>query len=137
MLSKLWVNGFRNLKETVLAFGPSLNHVLIGKNAQGKTSILEALYMGIYYKSPISDVSQHAICHEREAFQLGLELKNLSVTHKITMSLTQEGQRHVFLNQEPSLSNHLMTSTYWVEFMGADDWRLLNESPAFRRENID
>ena len=42
-LTSLEAFGFRNLQEWRLGFGPGLN-ILWGNNAQGKTSVLEAVY---------------------------------------------------------------------------------------------
>lgn len=43
-VKELHIRGFRNLTQLELSFGPRLN-VLSGDNGQGKTSVLEALYL--------------------------------------------------------------------------------------------
>jgi DNA replication and repair protein RecF len=44
MFRRLQVNQFRNLKAQKISFGPNVN-IFVGENGQGKTNILEALYI--------------------------------------------------------------------------------------------
>lgn len=44
MLKKLYINSFRNLEQTELSFGSRFN-IFFGNNAQGKTNLLEAVYL--------------------------------------------------------------------------------------------
>ncbi|HEX8960117.1 MAG TPA: DNA replication/repair protein RecF [Geobacteraceae bacterium] len=44
MLKKLYINGFRNLEQSELSFGDRFN-IFFGNNAQGKTNLLEAIYL--------------------------------------------------------------------------------------------
>ena len=43
-LSQLFLNNFRNYSEEYLQFNSNLN-LIIGDNAQGKTNLLEAIYL--------------------------------------------------------------------------------------------
>ncbi|MEL1193436.1 AAA family ATPase, partial [Staphylococcus epidermidis] len=43
-LKKLELKHFRNYEDVNVAFSPQVN-VLIGKNAQGKTNLLESIYV--------------------------------------------------------------------------------------------
>ena len=43
-LEKLELKHFRNYEDVNVAFSPQVN-VLIGKNAQGKTNLLESIYV--------------------------------------------------------------------------------------------
>ncbi len=49
-LEKLYFKNFRNLEESTLDFSPKIN-CIFGKNGNGKTNILEAIYYLIYRKS--------------------------------------------------------------------------------------
>ena len=44
LINKLYLSNFRNLKDGEISFAPGLN-VLVGRNAQGKTNIIEALHL--------------------------------------------------------------------------------------------
>ena len=43
-LKKLYTNSFRNLEQTDLSFGDRFN-IFFGNNAQGKTNLLESIYL--------------------------------------------------------------------------------------------
>ena len=43
-INKLTLRGFRNYREQTLTFDPTCN-VIHGENAQGKTNLLEAVYL--------------------------------------------------------------------------------------------
>jgi DNA replication and repair protein RecF len=43
-LAKLRLRDFRNYRRLDMAFGPGF-HLLLGNNAQGKTNVLEAIYL--------------------------------------------------------------------------------------------
>jgi DNA replication and repair protein RecF len=45
IIEKVELTNFRNHKDTALALSPGVN-VLVGKNAQGKTNLLEAVVGG-------------------------------------------------------------------------------------------
>ena len=44
MLKKLSITAFRNLEQTDLSFGAGFN-IFFGNNAQGKTNLLEAIFL--------------------------------------------------------------------------------------------
>ena len=50
-LQNLSLKTFRNYKETKIDFNPKLN-VFLGRNAQGKTNMLEAIYFLALTRSP-------------------------------------------------------------------------------------
>ena len=49
-VESLELKDFRNYEELNITFGPHIN-ILFGDNAQGKTNILEALYLSVTTKS--------------------------------------------------------------------------------------
>ena len=42
VITKLYIRNFRNIREAELVFDSSLN-IFVGKNAQGKTNLMEAI----------------------------------------------------------------------------------------------
>ena len=60
-LSNLKLKNFRNYHEKKLEFSPNIN-VLIGENAQGKTNLLESIYVLAMTKS-------HRTTNDRELIE--------------------------------------------------------------------
>ena len=52
MIQKLWTRGFRNLQETAIDFDISLPTLVHGLNNQGKTSLLESIYIALMVFHP-------------------------------------------------------------------------------------
>ena len=50
ILQELQLSHYRNYEELAVTFAPGIN-VLIGENAQGKTNLLEAIYLLAFTKS--------------------------------------------------------------------------------------
>ena len=50
IIKSVELNNFRNYKSEIISFGNGIN-LLYGQNAQGKTNILEALYISATGKS--------------------------------------------------------------------------------------
>jgi DNA replication and repair protein RecF len=44
MIQKLWIKNFRNFSEATVSFSPKVN-IFLGENGQGKTNLLEALFV--------------------------------------------------------------------------------------------
>lgn len=133
-LSKLYIRHLRNWQEALFTFSPQMN-IFWGKNAQGKTSILEAIYLlmtGRSFRTPqqkdiVQEGKDHVYveaCYSRE----GIEQK---------LRYTFDGkQRRLFHNATEYASN-----TQWVGLlpgiiMTPDD-RLVKGTPEERRRFLD
>ena len=69
-LTKLKLRDFRNIRELDAAFEPGF-HVLLGRNAQGKTNLLEAVYLLATLRSFRGVGNAQLIRHEQKAFFAG------------------------------------------------------------------
>ena len=62
-LQKLQLKNFRNYSEASLNFSPGIN-VLLGQNAQGKTNLLESIYV-------LATARSHRTANDRELIRFG------------------------------------------------------------------
>ena len=65
ILSELNILNYRNIREASLAFAPKLN-CLVGLNGQGKTNVLDAIYMLSFTKSAYTTQDSLNITHDQE-----------------------------------------------------------------------
>ena len=126
--------GFRNLTEGRIEFGPGLN-IFWGANAQGKTSLLEAVYTLANTKSFRTSALREAIAFGAdEAFVRG-EVRRGPIAREIQMRLA--GPRKEFYvngKREPTVEyiSHLDAIVFSFEEMG-----IVRGEPAERRRFVD
>ena len=90
-LSNLKLKNFRNYHETKLEFSPNIN-VLIGENAQGKTNLLESIYVLAMTKSHRTTNDRELIeFSEKSAFLEGIVEKKTG-NLRLSLSLSKKGQ---------------------------------------------
>ncbi len=135
IIENLYLAGFRNLEEQEVQFSPEVN-LLIGNNAQGKTSFLEALYFLANCKSFRTAKNKDLISWNGPGAFLKVELKDRLVKQEIEINLTSNS-RKILVNQK-KISN-------LVDYLGVlrvicfapENLSLVKGSPALRREFLD
>ena len=65
-LEKLELKHFRNYEDVNVAFSPQVN-VLIGKNAQGKTNLLESIYVLAMARSHRTSNDREMVTFKKDA----------------------------------------------------------------------
>ena len=73
-IEKVILNNFRNYEEQIVEFNKNIN-VIYGDNAQGKTNILEAIFLSAFGKS-------FRTSKEKELIKLDKEFLNVSTFYK-------------------------------------------------------
>lgn len=136
MIKKLWIKGFRNLNETVIEFSESPLFIF-GQNNQGKTNFLETFYVlrngSSVIQSPLEDLVRFG---EKEAV-LGLDFYSKDQPQRYYLKVSNEGKKQAILNEKEVKTFRSIKARLWVEFMSADVIRIFQESPDFRRKDLD
>ena len=78
-LKSLKLNNFRNYKESEINFFEGIN-VFYGENAQGKTNILEAVYI-------FSSSKSHRGAKDKELIMFGEEKSEIEINFEIRVNL--------------------------------------------------
>lgn len=137
-ISKLTLRNFRNYNEQEIVFDDGLN-VLVGKNAQGKTNILEAIFFAVIGKSFKTSKDKEVILWEQERGLIKgeFERKYRDVTIEIVFDSKLKKQVSVdgiSLKRIGELLGHAN-----AVFFSPDELKLIKESPEERRRfmNID
>ena len=90
-LGHLQVRHFRNLAETSLIWGDGFN-VIWGNNAQGKTNLLEAVYLLGHLKSFRGARTAELIQYGSAAARLSGQVLGSLVQHQVEVTLEERGQ---------------------------------------------
>ncbi len=135
-LSSLSIDGFRNLEKVSLAFSPGLN-LFSGKNAAGKTSLLEAIYILGRASSFRSNSLDRAISYGQGQFQLVAKLQRDS-GRVIPVGVSRKpGQLMARINSEPVRRLSELAALFPLQWVGGNLHGLIELGPPVRRQFLD
>ncbi len=131
----LYLKQFRNYKETYFEFDPALN-LICGPNAQGKTSILEAVHYLMIGRSFRPCVHQDLIHIGTSSFYLEAIFCKHDVDQKLRLYMDGK-ERKILYNSTtlPTVSNLL--GLIQGVIMTPDDVNLVKGPPLIRRQFLD
>lgn len=134
-ITALALQDFRNYGSEKASFGPGLN-LIIGRNAQGKTNLLEGVHCLSGLGSPRAPDS--ALIREgAERALLHGEVQRGERTSTIDMELRPGRGTRALLNKTPVPRGRGLTSVVATVFFGPDELSLIKGSPDGRRRFLD
>lgn len=131
-------NGFKNLKDVLIKPHKDIN-VFMGENAQGKTNLIEAIWLCTGVRSFRNTKDKDMIALEGERADISLEFKNNFREQKIDYSVVRQDvkNKRVFLNGvKLPLASKLFGNLGCVVFT-PEDLSLSKGSPDNRRQFLD
>jgi len=130
-LSKLKLKNFRNYKDLKLSLSSGIN-IFIGDNAQGKTNILESIYVLALTKSPRFGTNNQLIRYGFEEGIISGVLKDSKKMNELKVSLSKTGKK-VSMNGKniSKISDYIFNMK--VIMFGPEDLDLIKGSPQDRR----
>ncbi len=136
IVKKLKLNNFRNYSSENLEFDEKLN-IIYGNNAQGKTNILEAIYLFSLGKSNRAAKDNDLIKFGEELSQIEMEF--ISKNRPCTGEIRIEGgkRKKILINEIPVKKNSELAGNLNVVFFGPEYLSLIREGPKMRRKNLD
>jgi len=134
-IKSISVRNFRNLSDINLDPSQQIN-LFYGKNAQGKTSILEAIYVAAYLKSFRSAKNEELIKYKQQFSKIEIVVINSSVHNNIDITLNNNGKT-VTVNQKKPKSYKEFFNYIKPVFFSSDEVSLIKSSPSGRRSFLD
>lgn len=134
-LLQFQLNNFRNITQASLKFSEGLN-VIIGDNAAGKTSIIEALWVISSGKSFRTAKPLQMIQQQMPQFTLFAEVEQSSQNYKLGLARSEE-KYTLKMNGETLESQTEMSAKLPVQLLTPESHRLLEEGPKARRQFMD
>lgn len=126
---------FRNYRELDLSFTPGV-HIFTGNNAQGKTNLLEAIFLAVLGKSFRARKDEELIHWERESTKIEIEFTNLVASHSLNLSVSRDGTRKNLYDGQTIKKRDIVGCLNAVLFFPEDLW-LIKGSPSERRRFLD
>ena len=137
ILKKLSLTNFRNIKEQSIEFDKKLN-ILYGENGQGKTSILEAIYILSISKSFRTNTEKILLQYEKEFFDIkGFFTNEINRDIFIRIFYSLKDGKNLFLNENKLKKYSEIIGTTPVILLSLEDLELTYGVPSIRRKFID
>ena len=134
-LKNLSIKQFRNYRDVEVNFNPKLN-VFVGRNAQGKTNLLESIYFLALTRSHRTKTDKNLIQFEQEQLQVSGILQKKTASIPLEIDLTQKGRiTKVNHLKQARLSDYIGHMN--VVLFAPEDLQLVKGAPAIRRKFID
>ncbi len=134
-LKELQVKDFRNYHELSLSFPNSLN-IFLGENAQGKTNLLEAIYVLAMSKSHRTNQEKELIAFDEEFAKLSGQLQKKNTLLPLEIIISKKGRKTKINHlEQKKLSNYVGQMN--VILFAPEDLSLVKGSPSIRRRFMD
>ncbi|MBP2651229.1 MAG: recF [Firmicutes bacterium] len=134
-VSQLILRNFRSYSELAVTFTDNIN-ILIGDNAQGKTNILEAIYLAAIGRSHRTSVDNDMIKWLQSTATVDIIFKRQDIENKLSFKFICDANRQIYFNDFPIKLKELVGSLNVVLF-SPEDLGLIKGSPALRRRFLD
>ena len=134
-MHSLELKNYRNCKNLLLDFD-SKKVLIIGKNAQGKTNILESIYFLSALKSPRITNNTELINFNEDFAEIRANVVKSDTDVDLTFSYNKEKQRILKLNGVKTTPKNFKSILKTVLF-SASDLMLLRGNPSDRRDWLD
>lgn len=135
-LQKLKLSDYRNFETASFSFEPDTIHIFRGRNAQGKTNLLEAIYFLSHLRSWRTLKTPSLIRHGQKSFRLEGTVETRGRLEQLK-SVFSSGKKFLFRADKPVRSFSEFVGILNAVLFSPDDLSLFSDSPKERRRMMD
>ena len=135
-VESLALMNFRNYESLDIQFSDKIN-ILYGDNAQGKTNILEAIYMSATTRSHKKSKDKDIIRFGEEDSHIRVNIKKRDVGHRIDMHLRKAGNKGVAIDGIPIKKSTELFGLINIIIFSPEDLAVVKNGPGERRRFMD
>lgn len=136
IIKRLELADYRNYATLDLEFDKGTN-ILYGDNAQGKTNILEAIYMAATTKSHKGSKDKEMIGFGKEEAHIRTYLEKEGVGTRVDMHLRKAGSKGIAIDGQKIKKAAELLGLCNVVFFSPEDLSIIKNGPAERRRIVD
>lgn len=130
------LNNYRNYKNLDLNFNDGIN-ILQGRNAQGKTNLLEAIYFCSIGKSLRVSREKEVIKFNEITAKINLKLQKKYKKTLISLFFSKNTKKTVKIDNIPIKKIGELMGEFYAVYFSPDELKLVKESPEDRRRFMD
>ena len=136
IVKQIELHNFRNYENLNLSFSDQVN-IFYGDNAQGKTNILESVYVCSTTKSHKGSKDRDMIKLGEEEGHIRMHLEKKGVPHRIDMHLKKNKTKGVAIDGIPIKKSTELFGLVNVVFFSPEDLSMIKNGPGERRRFMD
>ena len=136
IIKSIELSNFRNYEQLNLELDKGTN-ILYGDNAQGKTNILEAVYLCGTTKSHKGSKDKEMIRFDGDESHIRTIVEKNGKDYQIDMHLRNRGAKGVAINKLPIKKASELFGILNIVFFSPEDLNIIKNGPAERRRFID
>ena len=136
IIKSLELANFRNYEELNISFDKGTN-ILYGDNAQGKTNILEAIYVSATTKSHKGSKDKEIINFNKEEAHIRTYLEKEGVETRVDMHLRKNKSKGIAIDGQKIKKAADLMGLLNIVFFSPEDLSIIKDGPAERRRFAD
>ncbi len=136
IIKSIKLENYRNYEALDLEFDSGTN-IFYGDNAQGKTNILEALYVSSTTKSHRGSKDKEMILFDREEAHIRTDVEKKEAFYRVDMHLKQHKSKGIAVNGVHLKKANELFGVLNIVFFSPEDLSIIKNSPQVRRRFID
>ena len=136
IIKSLKLKNFRNYKELDLRFDQGTN-ILYGDNAQGKTNVLESLYLSGTSKSHKGSRDKEMILFGEDEAHICTVVEKNGTENQIDVHLKKSSSKGIAVNRIPIRKASELFGILNIVFFSPEDLNIIKDGPAQRRRFLD
>lgn len=135
-VKSLELNNFRNYESLSLQFSKETN-IIYGDNAQGKTNILEGIYLCATTKSHKGSKEKEMIRIDEEESHIRMIIERDGILHRLDMHIKKNKPKGVAIDGIPIKKTAELFGIINIVFFSPEDLSMIKDGPSERRRFID
>ena len=135
-IKSVTLDNFRNYKDLNLELDPFVN-IIYGDNAQGKTNILESIFIGATTKSHKQSKDKDIIKFGEDEAHIRIELIKNDISYRIDMHLRKNKTKVISINGVPLKKAAQLMGILNTVFFSPEDLSIIKNGPSERRRFLD
>lgn len=135
-IESIQLKNFRNYQSLEMNFSQGTN-ILYGDNAQGKTNVLESIYLCGTTKSHRGSKDREMIRFQEEEAHIRIMVRKDSISYKIDMHLKKNKAKGVAINGIPIKKARELFGIVNLVFFSPEDLNIIKNGPGERRRFLD
>ena len=135
-VKKISLKNYRNIERLELELKNGVN-IFYGSNAQGKTNLLESIYIGATGRSHRTHKDKELIKFDKEEAHIRLDIQNDKISDRIDIHLKKDSKKGIAINNIAINKLGELFGYLNVVIFSPEDLSLIKQGPQERRKFID